>query len=97
MAGRLTGVACAIFGVAFGILGVPAGWLWWLFVDMLTAMGTDMGRLGWATEGGRGGLPAVMLEFDGCMGTELTIGDDISAGVGCRMIGEDAAWGGCDT
>lgn len=97
--GRVAGVACGMLGVACVIRGVPpAAWLWWLWVDMLTAMGTDMGRDACATDGGRDGLlAAAMLELDGCIDTDPTMGDDMSAGVGWRRMGEGAwvAWVTC--
>ena len=88
--GRLMGVACDMFGVALGILGVPDGWLCWLpRADMLVAIAADMGGWFWTTEDGRGGLPP-MLEVECCMATFPTIGDDMLWGVCCRTIGDEA-------
>ena len=86
------GVPCAMLGVALGTLGVPAGWLCWLpRADMLWVMGTPATWWFWTTDGGLGGLP--MLEFECCMATPGTMGDDAVWGVFCRMMGEEAdAW-----
>lgn len=90
--GREIGVACAMFGVAEGILGVPAGWLCWLpRADMLGAMGTPIGWF-WTTDGGLAGLAAAcpMFEFECCMATPaIPIGEDAVCGVFCRTIGDE--------